>query len=317
MESPNVNKADVDEPSMPILGTKIAVTTLFGYAILLSYTWPMGFIPIFSIESIPALVLAFAGFLISVQVVLVVLFWPINFLISLRSKDNLVRYWLYSRAPGELKIPADYAKKDVHSSWPQQLRDVVSSKGKLGLVFPLLQALAVLIVFWAIWYHVAMRVGTENFLINIVVFVILYIFYMVNSALISARTFSVVNRCLGAYLLVFIVLPTIPKTLSLETLQPSSNQFVADLLKRSKLGGGTIVEFSPSLRVSNTSMNIGKLLFYDGRHAWIAPCDARENDGLLIEMSPEFLIHNGSASCEPTKLATELKNKELNARAVP
>jgi len=277
------------------ISAKIALTSIFGYGILLSYTWPQGFLPIFSMQSIPAILLSFAAILVFLQLFLVWLFWPLRFLFSLRKNENPIRHWLYNIDPTEIDLPEEYADKRINIPIMELFSDLVATHGRAVFIFPALQAAIAYYFYWYGWSLFTKIVSPEDPVDYLPILLLLFLIYLANAKIIRAKDVRDTYLPLGFFFVMFIALPTLPKTWSIKEVEFTSNEFVAKTLRTSRLGGGAIVSVDPEITISGEKLGKVRLIFYDGNHAWVKPCT--DDSIRVIEISPNSIVHYESKDC--------------------
>jgi hypothetical protein len=90
-KKPSSPSLDSERDVWKEIGSRTLVITLIGYLTLISYTWPQGFIPLVSVQSLPILLLGFVLLLTIVFIVLGIFFLPFWLYENQRLVEAVVR----------------------------------------------------------------------------------------------------------------------------------------------------------------------------------------------------------------------------------
>lgn len=246
------------------IGEKTLWTSLAGYATLASYTWPQGFIPIVTFQSLPILLLGFAFILLIVLLFLGILFLPFWYF----TNESRLRKGLYGSMEGVL--PRKFRGKQIDIPVTQLLRDMYRQFGGLDLVLRFLPYFIGMAICFYSWF--AFSSVFENRILLIPIVPILWIGFKSLSGVLGAKSFSHISPYLIGILMVFIILPSIPFAESSPKKYFTQNFLVRDALRVTGLGGGISVQTQHYNENGNPEVIRGKLLFSDGKIMWIKPC---------------------------------------------
>lgn len=270
------------------IGIKSIFVTLAGYATLISYTWPQGFVPVVAVQSLPILLLGFALILLLILVFLGILFLPFWF----HNNENEIRSLLYGDLAGELS--PRLRKKRIKVPVGELLKDLFETHGIAEALYrfaPLLIGLAVSFYFW---YQLSNSLE-EKILIIPLAFAMWLAFKSLSGAL-SSKSFKQAKVYLLGIGLLFVLLPSCSFTHKNppEKSLFAPNGLVRDALKITGLGGGI------SIRVEEMSTEVsevtaGKLLFSDGQTIWIKPC--KRDDIARVQIAAKAIIYYENDIC--------------------
>lgn len=248
-------------------GRYTLITTVFGYAVLISYTWPQGFIPLVSIQSLPILLLGFGVAVVGIFLFLGLLFLPFIFI----TDHEFLRDLLYGRDFDELE--GQFKGRPVDISALALLQDVAAKKGWANTIFVASRAIVVFIVLPVLaWYFVALN--TDNRLALIVLAPMMWFALRALVGLFKSRTVKDAATYLIGATLFFVILPTqFGPNLRIQSTTP--NPVVRWALLRTGLGGGLPVLYHAEPTASELQgYDYGELVFYDGEKAWLTSCDS-------------------------------------------
>ena len=218
------------------IGARTLWVTLAGYAALISYTWPQGFVPIVAVQSLPILLVGFVLVLLIALLILGLLFLPF----WLYTNDSFLRDLLYGEPFGEL--PPKYKNKRIRIPLAQLVRDLRKTKGVIGTAFPMLSLLIPLPFCYIAWFGLS-NLFDERVLIFPAAFVMWLAFKSLTGAM-KAKTLEEANPYLLGILLFFVILPSC----SIPNKEPktgqwfSPNSLVGEALRITGLGGGISVD---------------------------------------------------------------------------
>lgn len=272
------------------IGTKTLWVTIAGYAALISYTWPQGFVPIVAVQSLPILLVGFVLVLLIALLILGLLFLPF----WLYTNDSFLRDFLYGEPFGELL--SKFKSKRIRIPLPQLMRDLRKTRGIPVTMFQILALFVPLPFCYIAWFGLS-SLFDERILILLVAFIMWLAFNSLTGAL-KAKSLEEANPYLLGILLFFVLLPSC----SMPNKKPhtgqlfSPNSLVRDALKITGLGGGISVEVQIQRKGEQSEFIRGHLLFSDGQTIWIKPCI---DDGVArIQVSASVVKFYKQDTCE-------------------
>lgn len=265
------------------IGIKSLFVTLTGYATLISYTWPQGFVPVVAVQSLPILLLGFALILLFVLIFLGVLFLPFWF----HSNEDEVRSLLYGLSPR-------YKKKPIKVPIGQLLRDLWETRGVVESLYSLIFLIIGLAISIYAWYLLSSFLE-ERILILPLAYAMWLAFKSLSGAL-GSKSFKEAKIYLLGIGMLFVFLPSCSFTHKNPPAKSlfAPNGLVKDALKITGLGGGI------SIRVEDmpkgvTELTIGQLIFSDGQTFWIKPC--KSDDIARIQVVAKVVTYYGKDIC--------------------
>lgn len=242
------------------IGIKSIFVTLAGYATLISYTWPQGFVPVVAVQSLPILLLGFSLILLLLLLFLGALFLPFWF----HSNENRVRSLLYGLSPR-------YKKKPIKVPIGKLLRDLWETRGVIESLYSLIWLIIGLVISIYVWYSLSGFLE-ERILILPLAYAMWLAFKSLSGAL-SSKSFGEARIYLLGIGVLFVFLPSCSFT---HKNPPSKsffvpNSLVKDALRITGLGGGISIRVEDMPRGA-TELTTGHLIFSDGQTLWIKPC---------------------------------------------
>ncbi|MFZ2303519.1 MAG: hypothetical protein WAV98_01860 [Minisyncoccia bacterium] len=269
-------------------GIKSLFVTLAGYATLISYTWPQGFIPIVAVQSLPILLLGFALILLFILVFLGTLFLPFWF----HSSEDEVRNLLYGNFSGDLS--PRYKKKSIKVPIRKLLNDLWETHGIAATLYSfalLIIGLAVSIYFW---YQLSSYLE-ERVLIIPLAYAMWLAFKSLSGAL-SSKSFKEAKVYLLGIGLLFVLLPSCSFTHKNPPAKSlfAPNGLVRDALKITGLGGGISIRVE-EMPTGASELVIGHLIFSDGQTLWIKPC--KRGDVARVQIAARAITYYENDVC--------------------
>lgn len=266
------------------LGTKTLYITLIGYATLISYTGPMGFIPVVAVQSLPILLVGFSLVLIMVFIGLGVLFLPFWFY----TEKNIRRYLIYQGIEEYKNKPINVPIGNLFINQAKKLRLLVIPFFILNLSIPLLFC-------FFVWYSLSL--GLENRIVLAPLAIAMYVGFRSLVGAAKAKSIKESARYLAGIGIVFILLPSL--SLPPANKQISSlfvpNSLVEDALRITALGGGISVKAEKSSEQRVTQPITGHLLFYDGQTMWLTPCGV--SDVIRMQLEVKYVAYYSRDVC--------------------
>ena len=270
---------------------------LYGYMVLLSYTMPFGFVPVASIESLPLLLFGFLFMSLLFIIFSFLLGWPVGFV--------FLRKELYEL----LQLKGN--KEDVVFMGVLWLAAFI-----LWLIifyfFPSLFVIVLISIVACKFRNPSVFVGSAVLMTWLIVFLVEFDEFPLKELFLLAWAFFVFFLVLLPYLpnfkrgkrgdkfisffmlsiILFIIVPVIP---SYGSKGFTPNPFVKEGLAIIGIGGERIVSILSSQKGDVTK---GKLLFYDGRKAWVKEC--------VLESDVSKLAKNAVEDTKSNKTVTEV-----------
>ena len=270
------------------LGSKLFLISIIGYAILLSYTWPLGFAPIVSLQSLPVVLLGFALELILFQIFLGILIAPFSWLTN---KELLQQ--LFNVGNGTQSKNKRANRISIDLPFLGLLKESIKVNGYILTMQTCLGLAAMLAFSIFAWYSIARNV-TEP-IILIPGFICFYWAYKSLAGLLFAKTKrDAVFPILGTTL-IFIIIPTI--LLGSRTrpfgIGIGPNSIAQTALQIIGAGGEIPVVINPnssdtSPNNKNDEFDSGKLIFFDGHRAWYIPCNSWDGSIMMRNVSSMY-----------------------------
>lgn len=271
------------------VATLTLVWILLGYAALASYTWPMGFVPVVSLEALPILLagvlyLVFLTFGICAVLSAPFLIARSNFLYI----GSSIRDLNFSDLDKEQFIEI-LNKTPIRLLFKKYCR---SKQDRRWLVFGMFQASSIVLICclpWALFSWIA-----HSLLMILFAVPLTYILFKIFVS--TYRKERIIDAMPGLIFLffAFIVYPIYFPIFSDSNLYPAPNVLVAGALKLTGLGGGRYAT-TISMDDSGQITVVGRLQFFDGTKAWMSPCDSE--NGTVVQVVPTELIFQKSNPC--------------------
>jgi hypothetical protein len=255
------------------VGQSITFTILIGYATLISYTWPHGFLPLVAIEALPVLILSFIPCVIAVWLLVSFLFYPIALASS-------ARYWAGALNAGlayaEDEAVRPVAQRIASQSFQRTYAEASSTSAFsitprwVAFAVNVLPTLIVCLPAYAGWYVVSAEIAVNRLAFAVLVVPILYLSYKCFGWLVKANSVKDGIGPFAAILFTVVLLPTIsfqkPKEYWFKFVP---NPIVRQALEWAGLGGELPVRLTGG---NSSESSDGYLIFFDGTRAWLRPC---------------------------------------------
>ena len=273
------------------VGGKTILVTIVGYLTLVSYTWPLGFLPLISIQSLPVVLLAFALILFLILIGLGLLFLPFTVL----SDEKFIRQILYSSDPGE-DLSEKYEAKPIRIPVSDLFRDVAKECGKIMAVWRSLQIVVVLGIVIYLWNILAKVSGLTP--AHLVLTPLVWIAYRSLSGIFREAPIGELKLPLTGVIVFFVVVPALFFGKS-SGFGFGPNPFVNAALQISALGGGVPVRIISTDDQSEIWSRLPlRLLFYDGSRAWLKVCEQEGTKIVQVEVDGLVYLKDSLARSE-------------------
>lgn len=258
----------------------VLVIPLIGYLALTSYTWPLGFLPIVAIESLPILLLGCFVYVIYLLVMTFILFLPLWVLLNYESFN---RIFLNGNAVSSSK---HHSKS--FTPWNRPFKGCKTPAEKINRIVGITNFVIILIALTTLimlaWYYIVSNPFSGKSWVDFIFFMVVFSFlsHSMNSS--TGRPERILHSILLAIWLV--TFPAIG----------GPNRIVSHALMNIRLGGDIPVTVTTKADKGIAAAYSGLLLFYDGNKAWIRPCDKESTP--LIETRVESISYLASTPCE-------------------
>lgn len=281
------------------LGQSLAFTMIIGYATLISYTWPHGFLPLVAIEALPVLVLSFIPCVIAVWLALLLLFYPIVLLGSPQLWANQLHAGLaYSDDDDAVKAAVRYvASLSFKKSYAQVLTPAFSTIPRwveFGMM--VLPPVFLCLPAFAAWYAISSEISINRLVLAGIVVPVLFLAFLSFGQLVGAKSVKDAISPFVIIMLVVVLLPTVsfgqPKRYWFKF---APNPIVKQALEWAGLGGQLPVRLTVHDLADGTSVD-GYLIFFDGVRAWLRPCGT--DAGVVMQASTVALTYFPKDFCD-------------------
>lgn len=273
------------------LGKHTVTLTLLGYVILLSYTWPHGFVPLVAVQSLPILILGFLSIMLLALIFLGILFIPFWYL----NNESHLREAIYGNRFDDLK--EEFRNKPIKIPINDLIKDISKNKKISILPFFILETIFILGVCFYFWYALSLSLPEPSYLIFIP---LLWPAFRSLVGLLKSKTRNETIFYVLGVLFFFIIIPTLPDN-GKKAFLP--NILAQKALSITSIGGEIPVRIYPSGK--DTELN-GNLIFYDGNKAWLRQCDRNDTETIqMVHVESLFYLNNDKTSCNKIQMKYE------------
>lgn len=252
------------------------LVTLIGYSLLTSYTWPLGFIPIVSIEAFPILLVGFFLSFLFYSAYTLSLWYPIYIYLNQSERYEFI----FDKNKQESK------NKTLRINVKDLYLDCRTNTDKYMLTWNLLAEFIMIGLSVGVWYATFAFLPFTEALTMIAWTIFIYLSFF--SFMLSVQTGSTKIFAYVMFVLTFLVFPLLVPNFNGDDV--TANRLVKSGLEVVSLGGSIPVEITSVQQGARLS---GELLFYDGSKAWIKTCNS-EN---IIEVKVVQLTYLDKSLC--------------------
>jgi hypothetical protein len=301
-------KALIGSPSAIPIRAIIAFSIFGGYAMLVSYTWPLGFLPQVTLQALPVVLLSFVPIFVLTWIFLWILFYPLSAMTS-------TRFWAVQLHPGATfadeediiregqkrvaSEPLGVVYREMEETIPEWLlkllvRNVsalswlpsVGRAASFGLNIVILGIVCAPSFF--LWYALSALFPWNRGLFLLGVPLLFATLKWIREAVRAQDAQAAAGPSIWL-LVVLVALPMIrpepgPWRLPVHL---GPNVLVREALRLSGTGGG----ISARVGSETESAIAGYLVFYDGIKVWLRPCD-KPNEIVRVMSSDVLSVFN-------------------------
>ena len=256
--------------------------SVYGYFVLISYTWPLGFVPIVSIESLPILLLGFAVECLLVLGIGLFLVAPYYIL-----KNKLIIYAFVMDIKGVFDDRNIQRFKKI--SIIKLIKKVWSKLGLVGLWYYLFGYVVIIFLSLFVIFFFILRFGFSiDLMFSILFFVVVFYLSVKVLGKSDVRTAVFPFVLLSA---ITVVIPSMYPSLFRFIDEPyskyGSNPLIGESLRLVGLGGGVKVNVNSGVSGS-TPLVKGELIFSDGKNAWL---NIGDKDVVLMHVKYDSIVY--------------------------
>lgn len=272
---------------MENIGTRTLIIVVAGYAFLLSYTLPYGFVPLVSLQSLPLVLVGSALIVFAMYIFLCFLFLPFIFF----TKEYVIKLIedefgsSFIEITGSRELTLENIEKFI-KNFPILMRILALSWVVLLIAFILLAS------FFA-WYFLSRGFQYNKLTLILIAYFYLWPTFKTLSGLLKARSLiTAIYPAIGCAFFI-ILLPSLLFSPPKGYFGSGPNIIVKSVLRVVNAGAEIAIDVNGS-NAEGSNIPSGRLVFFDGHSAWYIPCN---NEKSMIQSQVTSIQFYKDASC--------------------